>query len=170
MKQKQTQKMLELTMLLAMSIVLHMIDNQIPLPLPVPGVKLGLANIMGIIALYIFGYKEMLGLNLLRVLLSGLLRGSIFSAGFWISCGGVLLSTLVVLVLYRFLKKTLVLLSVISSIFHCLGQLLMVSYLYQSLNMFWNLPMMLLLSVPMGVLTGLVAQESLKRIRRGKYE
>ena len=170
MKQKRTRKMVELTMLLAMSIVLHAIDNQIPLPFPVPGVKLGLANIMGIIALYIFGYKEMLSLNLLRVLLSGLLRGSIFSAGFWISCGGVLLSTVVVLVLYHFMKKTLVLLSVISSICHCLGQLLMVSYLYQTFGMFWNLPMMLLLSVPTGVLTGMVAQESLKRIRRGNYE
>jgi len=158
--------MVQLTMLLSMSIVLHLIDQSIHLPIPIPGVKLGLANIMGIMALYMFGYKEMISVNFLRVLLSGLLRGSIFSTGFWISFSGVILSTLVVILLYRILKETLVVLSVISSIFHSIGQLCMVSFLYQTVNMFWNLPMMLLLAVPMGILTGMVAQEALKRTRR----
>lgn len=166
MKSRQTLKMMQLTMLLSMSIVLHMIDQNIQLPVPVPGVKLGLANIMGIMTLYMFGYKEMIAVNFLRVLLSSLLRGSIFSIGFWVSTSGVVLSTLIVILLYRFFKSSMVMLSVVSSIAHCIGQLLMVSYWYQTLNMFWNLPTMLLFGIPTGVLTGLVAQEAFKRVRR----
>ena len=169
MKKKSTLKMVQLTMLLAMSIVLHMVDQSIHLPVPVPGIKLGLANIMGIMALYLFGYKEMIIVNGLRVLLSALLRGSIFSTGFWISMSGVALSTLVVIVLYRLLKDSIVVLSVFSSIFHSIGQLFMVSYFYQTWGVFWNLPLTLLLCVPVGILTGIVAQETLKRVRRNVH-
>lgn len=165
-RNSRTLKMMQLTMLLAMSIILHFIDQSIQLPVAVPGIKLGLANIMGIMALYMFGYKEMIVINVLRVLLSGLLRGTIFSIGFWISLGGVVLSTVAVMLVYHLFKSSMILLSVISSIAHCIGQLLVVAYFYQTINMFWNLPLMLVFGVPTGVLTGFVAQEAYQRIRR----
>ena len=96
-RRKRVRRMMILTMLLAMSIVFHMLEPS--LPLPIPGVKLGLANILGLIALYMFGWREMLSINFGRVLIASLLRGIIFGTGFWLSLSGVALSSLTVIIL-----------------------------------------------------------------------
>ena len=75
----KTKKMTYVTMLAAIAILFHMIEGMIPIPLPVPGFKLGLANIVGLIALYMFDDKTMIGINLMRVLLASLLRGIIYA-------------------------------------------------------------------------------------------
>ena len=95
----KTRRLTLLTMLLAMSILLHMMEPS--LPIPVPGVKLGLANILGLITFFMFSYKEMFNVNLMRVLIASLLRGIIFGTGFWLSMAGVLLSTTMVILLRK---------------------------------------------------------------------
>ena len=90
----RTQRMTTITMLTAISILFHMIESMIPVPVPVPGFKLGLANIVALIAYYLFDAKVMLSVNLMRVVLASLLRGMLFGTGFWLSMCGVLLSTL----------------------------------------------------------------------------
>ena len=60
----KTKKMTTITMLIAISILFHMIESMIPIPVPIPGFKLGLANIVGLIALYLFDEKVMLEVNL----------------------------------------------------------------------------------------------------------
>ena len=78
----KTKKMTTITMLIAISILFHMIESMIPIPVPIPGFKLGLSNIVGLIALYLFDEKVMLEVNLMRVLLASLLRGVLFGTGF----------------------------------------------------------------------------------------
>ena len=90
----RTQRMTTITMLTAVSILFHMIESMIPVPVPVPGFKLGLANIVGLIAYYLFDARVMLSVNIMRVVLASLLRGMLFGTGFWLSMCGVLLSTL----------------------------------------------------------------------------
>ena len=70
----KTRSMSFLAMLSAMAIVLNMIENMLALPL---GVRIGMANIMALIVVHIYGVKEMLFVNLLRVVVSGLLSGNI---------------------------------------------------------------------------------------------
>lgn len=160
----KTQRLSKLALLLAISIILHIIEPN--LPIPVYGVKLGLANIMGLVTLMMFNYKDMIYINLMRVLLSSLLRGIIFGTAFWISLTGVTLSTLVVILINKNKDHSLYFLSVISAITHSIGQLLCVSYIYQSLYLvMYYAPMLLALSVPAGLLTGLLAKEALKRIK-----
>ncbi len=160
----KTQRLSKLALLLAISIILHIIEPN--LPIPVYGVKLGLANIMGLVTLMMFNYKDMIYINLMRVLLSSLLRGIIFGTAFWISLTGVALSTLVVILINKNKDHSLYFLSVISAITHSIGQLLCVSYIYQSLYLvMYYAPMLLALSVPAGMLTGLLAKEALKRIK-----
>ncbi|MDD2592045.1 MAG: Gx transporter family protein [Erysipelotrichaceae bacterium] len=160
----KTQRLSKLALLLAISIILHIIEPN--LPIPVYGVKLGLANIMGLVTLMMFNYKDMIYINLMRVLLSSLLRGIIFGTAFWISLTGVALSTLVVILINKNKDHSLYFLSVISAITHSIGQLLCVSYIYQSLYLvMYYAPMLLALSVPAGLLTGLLAKEALKRIK-----
>ena len=160
----KTQKLTKLSLILAISIILHILEPN--LPIPIYGVKLGLANIMRLIALKMYGYKDMIYINVLRVLLSSLLRGIIFGTAFWISLSGVMLSTFVVIILDRKNQLSLYFLSVISAVVHSVGQLLCVSYIYQTFYlMLYYLPMLLILAIPTGLLTGLLSKEALKRIR-----
>jgi len=151
-----------LALLLAIGIVLQIIEPQ--LPLPVLGVKLGLANIVGILAMRRYGYREMLTVNLLRVLLASLLRGTIFGTGFWLSLSGVLLSTLMVIAASRLTKLSTIGLCILSSAAHCLGQILAICVIWSSIYLIGYLPVMWLLSVPTGMLTGYLSDQVLNRL------
>lgn len=161
----KTRRLSLLTMLLAMSILLHMMEPS--LPIPIPGVKLGLANIIGLITLYLFGIEEMFTVNIMRVLIASLLRGIIFGTGFWLSLAGVLLSSTMVIILRRYTKMSIIGLSVASATFHCLGQIAIICYLNSTWLMIYWLPIMWLTAVPTGILTGTLAFQVLKRLTKG---
>ena len=159
----RTKRLTILAMLVTMSILLQIIEPVFPLP--VPGVKLGLANIMGLITLYMFSHKEMIGVNILRVVLASMLRGIIFKTAFWLSLSGVLLSTFAVIVLRKVTPMSIVGLSVASSAFHCLGQIIGVMFIYQTVYMVSYLPIMWIMSIPAGIFTGMISVQVLKRIK-----
>ncbi len=164
----RVRKMTIITMLLAMSIVFHMIEPVIPMP--IPGVKLGLANIFGLIALFLFGTKEMLGINFMRVIIASLLRGIIFGTGFWLSLSGVALSSIMVVLFYRYSKLSLVGLSMVAATFHNVGQILAIIMIWSSIFLIYWLPPMIWLSIPTGILTGTLAKEAIKRVDKSKMQ
>ena len=94
----KTSQLTLLTMLVAMAILIHSIEPAVPIG--IPGVKFGLANAIALIAYYIFDTKKMLQLNLLRVLISSLVRGIFPGIGFWLSFSGVMLSS-IAMILFR---------------------------------------------------------------------
>ena len=94
MQGKKVRKMTELTMLLALGVVLHYAEGLIELP-AIPGVRFGFANIIGLICLHIYGPKEMLEINFGRVVFASLLNGRLFSTGFFLSLSGVALCTII---------------------------------------------------------------------------
>ena len=162
-KISSTRRLTLITMLLAMSIMLHMIEPS--LPIPVPGVKLGLANVLGLVALVLFGVKEMIILNFMRVLIASLLKGIIFGTGFWLSLTGVILSTIVSIFFYKQDKLSIVGISMASAAFHGLGQILALIFINQTVYMIYWLPVLWFSSIPTGLLTGFLAIEILKRLR-----
>ncbi len=127
-------------------------------------VRLGLANIIALITIKIMGVREMIVVNVMRVVISTLMRGMIFSSTFWISLGGVVLSS-IALILMDKLKSSLMFTSIICSIMHSVGQVIVVCLFYMQSGVAVILPYLLLGSIPMGVLTGLTAQLVLSRIR-----
>lgn len=164
MKQRRSARRLTLmTMLLAMSILLHMVEPA--LPIPVPGVKLGLANVIGLIALFLFGVKEMITINVMRVVMASLLRGILFGTGFWLSLSGVLLSTLVTILLYKQNKLSKIGLSVASGAFHGIGQIGALILINNTVMMIYWLPMLWFSSVPTGYVTGTLSVQVLKRLK-----
>lgn len=166
MKQNNTKKMMQITLLLSLSIVLHFFDP--PLPVPVPGVRLGLANIIGVIVLDWFGAKDMLFVNILRVLLVGLMRGTLLSLAFFTSLSGVLVSSFVIILLYKLFKPSILICSVTGAIFHPIGQIMAIVKWYGDFRYAWGtLPLILMFSIPTGILTGIVAEKALERLRRG---
>ncbi|MBQ1438959.1 MAG: Gx transporter family protein [Solobacterium sp.] len=132
---------------------------------PIFGVlRLGLANIAALLALKLMGRREMIIVNVMRVVIGNLLRGTIFSSTFWISSGGVILSSLVMLGMDK-LDSSLLFTSIIGSIAHSSGQVLIVSFLYRQAGMAAILPYLLLGSIPTGILIGTIAKLVLTRIR-----
>ena len=162
-KHSPTRRLTLITMLLAMSILMHMLETS--LPIPIPGVKLGLANILGLITLILFDVKSMVLLNFMRVVIASLLRGIIFGTGFWLSMGGVIASTIITLILYKTKKFTPVGLSVASSAFHGLGQIMVLMYINQTVMMIYWLPLLWFSSVPTGWITGSISTQVLKRLK-----
>lgn len=164
MRHKRTQKIVYLSLLAALAIVLHMVESSIPLPLPL-GVKLGFANIISLVVIQIYGTKEMYIVNFFRVMISGLLTGTLMSHPFFISCGGVLLSSLILALLKRYTSLPIVSLSIFAAIGHNIGQIAVVSFFLTSIAMVPYLFILFASSIPTGIFTGLISIEIKNRIK-----
>ena len=148
-------------LLCALSVIVNIVEGIYLNFLPY-GLKIGLANIFALIVIKKYGAGEMLILNVLRLFLSSLLKGSLFSTSFFIALGGMCLSSITIILLYK--KATLSFMSLVSAVFHNIGQLLVVMYVYASAEIFVLGPLLVLIAVPCGLLTALIAAEALKRL------
>ena len=157
MKHKKILRYVTLSLLLAIAIVLNYLESFIP-SIGIPGVKLGLANIVILICLYKYKVYETLMVDLLRVLLASLLKGTFLSIAFYMSLSGAMLSFLVMF-LFRYIKtlKPLVI-SVIGAIFHAIGQIVVALIIMQTSGILLYLPFIMLASIITGVLNGIVCE------------
>ncbi len=160
---EKTKHFVYLALFSAMAIVLSLIESIYIGPIFFM-VRIGLANIVALVTVKILGVKEMIIVNTMRVVISTLMRGMIFSSTFWISLGGVVLSSIVLILLDR-MNSSLMFTSVMMSIAHSVGQVIVVCFFYMQARVAAILPYLLLGSIPMGILTGITAQLVLARIR-----
>jgi heptaprenyl diphosphate synthase len=160
---ERTRRFVYLALFSAMAIVLSIIESIYIGPVFFM-VRIGLANIVALVTVKILGVKEMIIVNIMRVVISTLMRGMIFSSTFWISLGGVALSS-IVLILMEKAGSTLMFTSVIMSIAHSVGQVIVVCFFYMQAGVAAILPYLLLGSIPMGFLTGITARLVLARIK-----
>ena len=159
----KTKRNAYIAVLCALAIVINLIENMFIPPLSF-GIRFGLANIISLVTIKLFGLKDMLIVVLLRLTLGNLLKGTIFGTPFWISSLGIILSSIIVIILDK-LKASIFFTSMMSSIFHTLGQLIVVCLLYEQINIMYLLPILLVSSLATGFLTGLITKEVLKRIK-----
>ena len=156
-------KFTRLSMLLALSVALNIIETSLPLLNGyIPGLRLGLANIVTLFILYQFGLKDALYIGILRVFLVGILRTGIFSTTFFFSLTGVLLSILFMYLTKRFLNLSIIGVSIIGSIAHSTGQVLASIFVLQMSSMIYYLPWLLLFSIPTGILVGILCKQLVK--------
>ena len=87
-----TKKIAKISMLLSISIVLSLMESFIPIFSAIPGIKLGLANIVIVFAIYDLSFKDAVYISILRVIILGILRTGLFSINFFFSLVGALLS------------------------------------------------------------------------------
>ena len=158
----KTKRFVYLTLLSAMAITLNILESILIGPIFM-NLRIGLANIIALITLFMLGPKDMIIVNFMRVFIGNLLRGLIFGSTFWISLAGVTLSSIILLLCYH-LKSSIVFTSRLSSIGHSAGQVLMVMFIYQQAGMAITLPYLLIFSIPTGILTGFVAKAALSRV------
>ena len=141
---QRIKKITQLSLFLAMGIILNIVESMIPLPISIPGVKLGLANTIGLVVLYYYSPKEYFFVGFLRVLIVGLIRSGIFSISFSLSLAGWFLSSLVSLILYKCKIFSIYGLSISSAVFHGIGQMIVVMIIYNSYGLIMYLPILII--------------------------
>ncbi len=156
-------KFTRLSMLLALSVALNVIEASLPLFNGyIPGLKLGLANIVTLFIIYKFNLKDAFYVGVLRVFLVGILRTGIFSTTFFFSLSGVLLSIICMYLAKNLLKLSIVGVSIVGSIAHSTGQVITSILLLQMTSMIYYLPWLLLFSIPTGILVGIICKQLVK--------
>ena len=146
----------------SIAIVLSIAESFIP-SIGIPGVKIGLANIVILIVLYEIGIKEAIFVNLLRVVITGLVRGTFLSMGFLMSLTGAVLSLGIMILFYLVFKKfSIVSVSVVGSIFHVFGQIIIAMIFLGTGYIAFYFPLIALSAILAGIFVGFVAQVIIK--------
>ena len=154
----KVQKMALLGVLTAGAIVIAILESFIP-SIGIPGVKLGLANIVVLVILYELGIVEAIIVNLLRVIVVGLVRGTFLGMGFLMSLTGAVLSLAIMILFYLLIKKfSIIGVSVIGSIFHVTGQILIAMLYLGTAYIVLYLPVIAISAIITGVFVGIIAQ------------
>lgn len=146
----------------ALALIFSYVESLIPFQIGIPGVKLGLANLIIVIALYKLSLRETWILAVTRVLLSGFIFGNYFSIIY--SLAGSALSLLVM----NYLKKrggfSVMGISLAGGTAHNVGQLLVAMVVVETYSVAYYLPVLLIAGVITGLIIGFVAAEMLKRL------
>ena len=153
-----------LSLLVAVSMILSYVESQIPVFIAVPGVKLGLANILSVFALYTLGVWGACGVSLVRVCLSALLFGNPVSLIF--SLSGAVLSLGAMILVKKLCPFSPVGVSVVGGVMHNVGQICAAAIIMETGAIVSYLPVLIISGTVAGVLVGLAAGELKRRLSR----
>lgn len=160
---KMKKKVAFLGVFLALALIFSYIETWIPNVFGVPGIKLGLANIVIIILLFRFGTKEAYGISVARVILAGFMFGNLASILYGLA--GAMLSLTVMLLLKKTGKFKVISVSAVGGICHNVGQLIVAILVLENYRISYYLPVLLISGLVTGILIGIVAQEVILRLR-----
>jgi len=152
----------EYGLLIALALVLSYVEALIPFSVAVPGVKLGLANIVVVFALYRLGKAEAFVISILRVLLMTFMFGNAFALFY--SLSGALLSFGVMLLLLKTGRFSYIGVGVGGGVFHNIGQILCAMVLLGTKQIAYYLPVLLISGTVTGVAIGVIAGILIKRV------
>lgn len=147
----------------ALALIFSYVETLIPFHIGIPGVKLGLANLIIVIALYKMSLKETYLLSVTRVVLAGFMFGNLFSIIYSLAGGLVSLSVMAVLK-YRG-DHSVVGISIAGGVMHNIGQLIIAMLVVETYSVSYYLPVLLIAGLVTGFLIGIAANEMLKRIK-----
>ena len=151
-----------LGLFLALALICSYIESLIPFYFGIPGVKLGLTNIVVVMMLYCIGAKEALLVSLLRIVLAGFMFGNMFSILY--SLAGGILSFLIMYLLKRYTGLHVISISAAGGISHNIGQLFVAALIVENTSLFYYAPVLLISGVITGILIGILTGEVTKRI------
>lgn len=153
-------RLCELAALLAIAIVIGIAESFIPSF--VPGAKLGLANIVTLIALYRYSKREALLVLILRMILVSLFLGKFLSVTFYMSVVGGLFAYLAMLLGLNLKKLTVIGVSLLGAVFHVIGQICIGMVILETIGIIFYLPVLMILSIFTGIFNGFVASRYFK--------
>lgn len=154
-----------LAFLIALGIIFQLIESFFPVVMIVPGYKIGIANIVGLFALYAYGPKDLAVVCLGRIFLASLMQGTLFSVPFILSVTGGIFSMAAMILAYRSKVFSIYGVSILGACFHNIGQVLAITILYDQFFMQLFLPVLLALSIAAGLCIALLSANILKRMK-----
>lgn len=147
-------------LLLAIALILYTLESMFEWVMPVPGAKLGLANMVSLYTLIIFGFKISLKILLLRVLLASIFLGKIFSVSFYMSFGAGVMSLCVMALTKKYCSEKIsaIGISLLGATSHNIMQLLIAGVVLETSYIFSFLPILIVLSLPTGFFNGIIVE------------
>lgn len=160
----KTRRMVMLAMLFATAVVLSIVEGMLPQPIPVPGVRFGLSNIVVMYAVFFLNAKDALMIAVLKAFFGMLTRGAV--AGLLSLSGGVFSVCIMVILLWIFKEKgSYLLYSMCGALAHNIGQFAAISLLYTSMSMIYYLPVLLISGVVAGSVTSVLLKTVLPLLK-----
>lgn len=144
-------------LLTTVALLLSYIERMIAIPMIVPGMKLGLANVAVLIALYLFHTKTAFCVSILRILISGMLFTGF--ASFLYSAAGALLSFLVMALCKK--RFSVIAVSIAGGISHNFGQIIIACIVVENAKLFYYMPFLTILGIVTGFLTGIIGEKTI---------
>lgn len=159
----QTKRIAADALFASLALLLFLVEAQIPPVLPIPGIKLGLANIMTLLTMHYCGKADAAAVLFVRIVLGSIFAGNVST--FLYSVTGGALCFLILCLLFGRLRQIWAL-SIFGAIAHNTGQLLAASVLLRTATVFWYLPYLLLAAVLSGAFTGVAAHAFIRKFKR----
>ncbi|NLZ81794.1 MAG: Gx transporter family protein [Clostridiales bacterium] len=159
-----TSKISRYGLLIALAFLFSYIENLFPVHLGIPGVKLGLANLVIFVALYSDGWKGALTISIIRIFLVGFTYTNTFSMIY--SLAGGTLSFLLMLLCKKTAKFSRVTVSIVGGVAHNIGQIIIAAIVLQNVNLFYYFPVLMIAGIVTGALIGLLGEAILSKVIR----
>ena len=151
----------------ALALIFSYVETLIPINFGIPGVKLGLANLIIVVALYRLPLQEVYLLSIVRILLSGFIFGNYFSILY--SLAGGLLSLSVMALLKRRNSFSVMGISVAGGVFHNVGQMTVAMRVVETFSVAYYFPVLMIAGLVTGLLIGILSNEMLKRLKNIRF-
>lgn len=168
--ERRVYRLTNIALLVAIGLVLHLLEALLPLLTPVPGAKIGLANIVTLMALVLYGVKGGGQVVMLRIFLGSFLAGTFLTLPFYLSLSGGILAflSMVVTIVYGKDHFSMIGISIMGAIFHNVGQIAVAALIVGNPGIFYYLPYLTLLALPTGFMVGIITKYVLGVFRRVK--
>ncbi|MDP4094144.1 MAG: Gx transporter family protein [Bacillota bacterium] len=162
----KTRHMVFLALMVSIALVLSIVESWLPVPQPVPGIKLGLANIITVIVITFYGYRDTLMVVCARCILASLYTGGLMS--FFFSFTGGMLSAAVMAFIYKKASGVFSLtgISIVGAVFHNVGQILVACLIMKDITVLAYLPVLLVSGIVTGFFVGLCSRFFSDTIRK----
>ena len=163
----KNKKLTVLSLLTAVALIIFIVEAQIPDLIPVPGVKLGLSNIVTMFVVWVIGPRDAVAVLLARIFLGAAFSGN-FSSLFYSLGGGALAILTTIGLKYVLQENQIWIAGCLSALAHSVGQMAVALLITQTYTVILYLPVMLACSIFTGIFTGLCAQILVKRSKSWK--
>ena len=160
-------KLTTMAMLTAISMIVFLIEAQIPLPFVVPGVKLGIANVITLFAIWTLGWKEAGAILIVRIILGNLIVGNVMGMLYSLA-GGVLCWVIMTLLKPLMRRNQIWIMSIFGALGHNAGQLAVAVWVSGTAALAWYAPVLILAALITGFFTGQCTQAVLNHIDKLK--
>ena len=162
-RKSSAQFVARVALLASLALIFSYVEAIIPYNPGIPGIKLGIANIVTVVALYRYGWKEAVSVSIIRIVIAGLLFNGLF--GMLYSLAGAALSLIGMIGLKKTGLFSVTGVSMAAGVLHNLGQLLVAAALIEDLRIFFYFPVLLFSGIAAGIFVGIAAQMVLRVLK-----